>query len=517
MPALTNKQKTLLGKILTEASADSARFDAFRFRASHEEDLADLDILETQGFLERKDNKYSVSLLAITEIRGQNSDAEKLLFLADLLFPILRRLYKEDPQKSVSLDNLAKCADLPLSDVRKGLSCLIQTPIWGGYSIDLSAPDASVTPSENILRYKNFDEAVETLQQWARGRQGKPEVREKQQKFGILDSPTTLSSDIAKPCGPLGRAVIYLDIDNFKAINTQLMERVVDESVLPPIHTLLANSVMHIGYAYAEGGDEFTIILPNTSERMALAYAETIRKLIENLVFEPPAKRIRVTASIGLAYGKSDEGGGKELVKFANLAKNHAKKEGKNCISIWTDGNCRVVPSETEPSNPEQIEGKSRFAGLNPYPAMTAESKEVAGSQVAIDQEEEEFKRGYEKEAFRMSPTKGAPLLRLTQLRGEGVVIRNDSAKLLFTSDLDAWTDRVSKWMKEVVEALNPVSAPDSEWFATLDVVPPARVRPPTIRLGGDADRTMFLALFNQHDYRLVRLEQLLKKHGVAA
>ena len=135
---------------------------------------------------------------------------------------------------------------------------------------------------------------------------------------------------------------------------------------------------------------------------------------------------------------------------------------------------------------------------------------------IKITGEEEAFVRGFNHAASHTVSTKEAALL-LAQLRTEGVGIRNSASKLCYTSDLDGWSHKVTEWMNDVIETLKSVSSADSEWFATLDAVPPARVPAPRIRLGGDADRMMFLSMYDQHDFRLVRLEKLLKKYGVAA
>jgi hypothetical protein len=116
----------------------------------------------------------------------------------------------------------------------------------------------------------------------------------------------------------------------------------------------------------------------------------------------------------------------------------------------------------------------------------------------------------------RNEKNKEAAILRLTQLRGKGVVIRNEAAKIQYTSHLDDWSGRVTEWMYEVIDILKTVSAADSEWFATLDTVGTARVQVP-IRLTGQTDISMLMSTYNQHDLRLVRLENLLKKYGVAA
>lgn len=142
--------------------------------------------------------------------------------------------------------------------------------------------------------------------------------------------------------------------------------------------------------------------------------------------------------------------------------------------------------------------------------ARIEESSEGGSDQAA-------FETGYNRAKFeRNNASREAALLRLTQLRSEGVVIRNDAARVYYTTHLDTWSRRVSAWMKEVIETLKPVSAADSEWFATLDIVPPARAQVP-VRLTGDMDIHIFVSAYNQHDFRLDRLEKLLKKYGIAA
>jgi len=128
-----------------------------------------------------------------------------------------------------------------------------------------------------------------------------------------------------------------------------------------------------------------------------------------------------------------------------------------------------------------------------------------------------EQKVGFNKATFERNPTKENVILRLAQLRSEGVAIRNEAHQMLFTTHLDAWTTKVTDWMKEVIETLEAKNAVDSEWFATLGEVPEARVPIPNLRLGGQTDRETFVAIFRQHDFRLARLDKLLTKYGVGA
>lgn len=129
--------------------------------------------------------------------------------------------------------------------------------------------------------------------------------------------------------------------------------------------------------------------------------------------------------------------------------------------------------------------------------------------------EDEGFVEGFNRATFARNPDLKGAKLRLSQLRGEGVVIRNAGATLMFTSHLDAWAKKVSEWMREAIAAIRVIDEADSEWFATLGEVPAARVPISNVQLGGQFDREMFVKLFREHDFRLARLDQLFKKYGI--
>ncbi|QJR10721.1 hypothetical protein DSM104443_01790 [Usitatibacter rugosus] len=159
-------------------------------------------------------------------------------------------------------------------------------------------------------------------------------ARDKQQKFGILDAQPLLAEDIATTHGPLGRAVLYIDIDDFKAVNTSLTEVRVDALVLPVIHRFLAEVVRSIGHAYAEGGDEMTIYLPNCTQTFAIEVGHAVRKGISELSFGAAAAHTKVTVSVGVAYAAANSPS-ENLVLEANEAKQLAKGKGKNRIEPW--------------------------------------------------------------------------------------------------------------------------------------------------------------------------------------
>jgi len=162
-----------------------------------------------------------------------------------------------------------------------------------------------------------------------------PSQRAKHEKFAILDSPRLLVNDLENSGGTFGVSVLYLDIDHFKALNTKYTERVIDKTVLPSFQTLVAAAVERHGFAYAEGGDEVVIMLPNTSTALAAAFAEELRQRIDGHAFALNGTDVHITVSIGLA---SSTGHPMQLTEWANLAKAEAKQRGRNRTVATGDG-----------------------------------------------------------------------------------------------------------------------------------------------------------------------------------
>ena len=199
------------------------------------------------------------------------------------------------------------------------------------------------------LYHKNFDENVNAFRsdflQYlvdAINRIGKSEPTEvaetshraKQQKFGILDAPNLLATDLEGAPGMFGRALIYFDLDNFKLVNTKFSERLVDETVLPTVQRLVAAAVVNQGYAYAEGGDEMIVLLPNATLSMGAEFADALRDALSRCLIDVHGEMIQLTASFGVAA----DTGGPHLADNANLAKNFAKSHGKNCVAVHREG-----------------------------------------------------------------------------------------------------------------------------------------------------------------------------------
>jgi diguanylate cyclase (GGDEF)-like protein len=82
------------------------------------------------------------------------------------------------------------------------------------------------------------------------------------------------------------------------------------------------------------GGEEFVVILPETSKNGAMIFAERVRKMIESDAFEYEKHKIKFTVSGGLAEVKEDSiKNFTDLIKASDIAMYKSKKNGRNLIT----------------------------------------------------------------------------------------------------------------------------------------------------------------------------------------
>lgn len=125
-------------------------------------------------------------------------------------------------------------------------------------------------------------------------------------------------------------ALLFLDIDHFKSINDTYGHDAGDK-VLSNIGALLNQHTRPEDVVGRFGGEEFIVVLPNTSYEGAVSFAEHIRNLVEHTKFMYKGKRIPVTMSIGI--GMRDRSSGLDhTLKTADDNLYHAKKRGRNRV-----------------------------------------------------------------------------------------------------------------------------------------------------------------------------------------
>lgn len=154
------------------------------------------------------------------------------------------------------------------------------------------------------------------------------ETKELDQKFRILYSPAQAALDFEEWKSQLNGAhigILFLDIDNFKSLNTRHTETRVDQTILPEAMRLLTRLVNKRGSCYRQGGDEFVVILPNHDHSESLAFAEKLRAAFERYDFKVEGVAEKLTVSIGMASWPQHGSSYEEVLQRANEGKRIAK------------------------------------------------------------------------------------------------------------------------------------------------------------------------------------------------
>jgi len=129
-------------------------------------------------------------------------------------------------------------------------------------------------------------------------------------------------------------SVVLLDLDGFKAVNDDLGHGAGDETLRAMAEILLKQS-RGINVICRYGGDEFAVLLVETSKSGARLYADRIRYVLSTWTF---AHGRRVTASFGIASLPEDVApAADELIRAADEALYAAKRAGKNRVSMHED------------------------------------------------------------------------------------------------------------------------------------------------------------------------------------
>jgi two-component system cell cycle response regulator len=131
-----------------------------------------------------------------------------------------------------------------------------------------------------------------------------------------------------------GMALLYLDLDGFKAINTTLGHAAGD-ALLKMVATRLESTVREEDTVARLGGDEFVIVLRLSGESDAAQVAvKVIDAVSQPYLIEGQAASITVSAGIGLYPVHADNADA--LMKSADLALYEAKRAGKNAYRLAT-------------------------------------------------------------------------------------------------------------------------------------------------------------------------------------
>ena len=124
-----------------------------------------------------------------------------------------------------------------------------------------------------------------------------------------------------------GLTMIIIDIDNFKKINDFYGHQMGDE-ILQRLTSTISSLIRDTDIFGRIGGEEFSLVLPETPKQSAKEFAERMRACIEN---EKHPNIERITVSMGLTQLYDDDTF-ESAFSRADIALYAAKNNGRNCI-----------------------------------------------------------------------------------------------------------------------------------------------------------------------------------------
>ena len=144
-------------------------------------------------------------------------------------------------------------------------------------------------------------------------------------------------------------ALIMADLDLLRDINNTY-GHLAGDAVLKGIAEVFRTSLRHYDVPARFGGEEFSILLPETSPEEAMEIAERIRREVADRTFdvETSSEPIRATISVGVAAYPRDGQDANELIHQADLAVYRAKLQGRN-RALDASSEPLAVPSDRKP------------------------------------------------------------------------------------------------------------------------------------------------------------------------
>jgi len=217
-----------------------------------------------------------------------------------------------------------------------------------GYSDDYSYEEAiNIGASDFVIKPVRLEELLLRLKRVLKERQLSTErtrMMQKLQKLATTDGLTKLYNSRSfytqlelevdrynRYKHPL--SLLLLDIDNFKEFN-DTFGHLEGDKVLVRFSQIIKSCLRINDSAYRYGGEEFTVILPETTGDEAKTVAQRIRSTLEAEKFKPiPDKNAKITISIGVTqYFPKEELSA--FIRRADKAMYLSKKNGRNRVSV---------------------------------------------------------------------------------------------------------------------------------------------------------------------------------------
>jgi diguanylate cyclase (GGDEF)-like protein len=139
-------------------------------------------------------------------------------------------------------------------------------------------------------------------------------------------------------------SIVFIDLDHFKQVN-DTHGHLVGSRLLAEMGEALKTNCRLIDFAFRYGGDEFVILLPQTSKENAINVARRLHKLIRETVWlKNEGLNIKITPSVGLAAYPMDSKSKEGLLHLADEAMYLVKNTNRDSVAA---ANVGILPAMT--------------------------------------------------------------------------------------------------------------------------------------------------------------------------
>jgi len=223
----------------------------------------------------------------------------------------------------------------------------VEVIVLTGYTQEYSYEEAiSKGASDLIFKPVRFEELILRIKRVLKERKltnERTQMLEKLKKLSITDGLTKLYNSrhfYSQIKTEIDRSLRYehplslliLDIDHFKEYNDRF-GHLEGDKVLVRLGQVIKLLLRKMDSAYRYGGEEFTVILPETESAEAKTVAERIRTAVKSIVFTPkPGEEVSISISIGMtAYQPSEDLA--TFIQRADQALYGSKAAGRDKVS----------------------------------------------------------------------------------------------------------------------------------------------------------------------------------------
>jgi two-component system, cell cycle response regulator len=151
---------------------------------------------------------------------------------------------------------------------------------------------------------------------------------------------------------------VMADLDFFKQVN-DVHGHTTGDLVLKKVAELLLENCRASDSVCRYGGEEFCVMLPDSSENDAALWAERMRKRLDSLRISVGQRQLRISGSFGVAECRDEVRHSEELVDFADQALLCAKRMGRDCVVRYA-----ALVDAAEPAVRSLNESDAIFQGI---------------------------------------------------------------------------------------------------------------------------------------------------------